>query len=370
MNQKMFITDNKKRRETALLFLRKEAIFIKVVVIFVLCIAGYILYVGFSSIRIADSIFLEAEKKSFSQIEENKTYKVLSYNIGFGAFCDEYSFFMDGGEHSRALSKESTEKNINGILKNINEISPEIIFLQEVDEKADRSFHINERKFFEKAFGDYNTVFAINLHTPYFLYPLNEPIGKSLSGIQSFSKFPIYEAERKSLSVEKGIKRFFELDRCFQVSRIRIKDDIDLVLYNVHLSAYADSREVEEKQFYELFSHMEKEYSEGNFIICGGDFNKDLLGDSSKFNSGIGGEYSWARPFPFDKIPNGFKLFSDKTVPSNRIADAPYEKGKTFVNTIDGFVVSDNIEVINIKTIDTGFKFSDHNPVVLEFKVK
>jgi hypothetical protein len=30
----------------------------------------------------------------------NKQYKALSYNIGFGAYTQDYSFFMDGGTKS------------------------------------------------------------------------------------------------------------------------------------------------------------------------------------------------------------------------------------------------------------------------------
>ena len=34
-------------------------------------------------------------------------YRVASYNIGFGAYSNDYSFFMDGGKESRARSPEA-----------------------------------------------------------------------------------------------------------------------------------------------------------------------------------------------------------------------------------------------------------------------
>ena len=37
---------------------------------------------------------------------------------------------------------------------------------------------------------------------------------------------------------------------------------------------------------------------------------------------------------------------------------------------IDGFIVSDNIEIINCETLDYGFKYSDHNPVLMKFKLR
>ena len=53
-------------------------------------------------------------------------------------------------------------------------------------------------------------------------------------------------------------------------------------------------------------------------------------------------------------------------VPSCRNADGPYHDGQ-YVLTVDGFIVSDNVDVIESRVIDTGFAFSDHNPVVMRF---
>ena len=53
-----------------------------------------------------------------------------------------------------------------------------------------------------------------------------------------------------------------------------------------------------------------------------------------------------------------------------RGADIPYEKGVNYVTVIDGFIVSDNVEVTENFTVDTEYAFSDHNPVKLTFKLK
>jgi exonuclease III len=37
---------------------------------------------------------------------------------------------------------------------------------------------------------------------------------------------------------------------------------------------------------------------------------------------------------------------------------------------IDGFIVSPNVEVLSVQTIDLDFKNSDHNPVKLTFALK
>ncbi len=47
----------------------------------------------------------------------------------------------------------------------------------------------------------------------------------------------------------------------------------------------------------------------------------------------------------------------------------PYTED-SFVLTIDGFIVSSNIDVLEANVLDTGFKYSDHNPVYMDFVLK
>jgi len=116
-----------------------------------------------------------------------------------------------------------------------------------------------------------------------------------------------------------------------------------------------------------------KEAEAGNYVIAGGDFNKDLLGDSAAAFGEEHRDYNWNQPIPEGTIPEGltlvYALDEANPVPSNRLADGPYVKGKTFVNTLDGFIVSDNVRVLSSGVIDTGFKCSDHNPVKLIFEL-
>lgn len=73
-------------------------------------------------------------------------------------------------------------------------------------------------------------------------------------------------------------------------------------------------------------------------------------------------------------MPKGFTLiapFDEKNpVPSARNANAAYDPETAFVLTIDGFIVSDNVELISSAVIDEGFAWSDHNPVKMRFSLK
>ena len=48
----------------------------------------------------------------------------------------------------------------------------------------------------------------------------------------------------------------------------------------------------------------------------------------------------------------------------------PYEEGVTYTVTLDGFIVSDNIEMTAYENVDTGYLYSDHDPVWMRFVLK
>jgi hypothetical protein len=78
----------------------------------------------------------------------------------------------------------------------------------------------------------------------------------------------------------------------------------------------------------------------------------------------------WVSTLPPEIYGGRFKLAYDKSVNTIRSTDKPYVKGANFETVIDGFLVSDNIEVVQTRGIDLGFENTDHNPVVLEFRLK
>ena len=146
--------------------------------------------------------------------------------------------------------------------------------------------------------------------------------------------------------------------------------DRELVLYNLHLSAYTSDGVIAEEQLKMLFADMLGEYEKGNFAIAGGDFNKDLLGNSSEIFGVSGPAYTWAQPIPPELVPEGLSIAApfdgEKPVPSCRNADRPYGPDN-YVVTVDGFITSANVAVREARVYDTRFRWSDHNPVYMDF---
>lgn len=337
------------------------------IIAFVLLVGGYVAYYLLSYHRIEDDLNLTVYNNQTEKAKLNVEYKIASYNVGFGAYTPDFGFFMDGGTEGRAKSKDSVKNAVNGTIAQLKDFNPDVIFVQEVDEKATRSYGVNERDIYLEAFKNYSSSYAINYDSAYLLYPFHSPLGAAKSGILTLSKFEVTSSLRRSFPVETGFSKYFDLDRCYSVSRVPTENGKELVLYAIHLSAYTSDGKIADEQFKMLVDDMSKEYKKGNYVICGGDFNKDLLGDSSKIFGVSGEDYTWAQPIKEEFLNDtGLTLVKpfdeDNPIPTCRNADGPYNENQ-FVLTIDGFIVSDNVTVVESDVLAEGFLYSDHNPV-------
>ena len=350
------------------IFKKVLKILLIVILAILLVVGGYFAYVFIAYHRLGDMDLTPTELKA-DAIAVGTEYKIVSYNIGFGAYEADYGFFMDGGSESRAWSKERLDANLKNIKALLDEQKADLYLMQEVDIDSTRTYGVDERTYFN--FENKASVFAQNYDSPYLFYPVTKPHGASKSGIMTFSSFPITSAKRFELPIEGGFRKLLDLDRCYSKSRIPTADGKELVLYNFHLSAYTADGTIATEQLNMILADIDEEYAKGNYCIAGGDFNKDLLGDSSKYFGISGEDYSWAKPIPegtFDghNVRLVAPLDESKPVPSCRNADGPYTDTQ-FVITIDGFLVTPNVTVGASNVIDVGFAYSDHNPVFMTF---
>lgn len=336
-----------------------------VLIILILVIAGYIVYVFASYHRAEDNITLEVEGKAQeSALPVCRTLTAVTYNLGFGAYSDDFSFFMDGGDESRCRTEESAESNIKNAVEAVKKLGADIYLFEEVDFDSTRSRNTDQRQIASDVLGDgYCRVFAQNYDSPYLFWPLTSPHGANKSGLLTFSKYGITSSVRRSLPIESGVRKLLDLDRCYSVSRIPTENGKELVVYTLHLSAYTKDGTVANEQLKILLADMENEYANGNYCIAGGDFNKNLPGEK------LSQEHAWAQKIPDDLIPDTMTLVAPQADPLRTCRDAgeTYSPETSFTVTLDGFIVSKNIIVIESKTVDTGFRYSDHNPAYINF---
>ncbi|MBO4216335.1 MAG: endonuclease/exonuclease/phosphatase family protein, partial [Clostridia bacterium] len=211
------------------------------VLVLILVAAGYVAYVFIAYKRVPDNIALTPETGGAALPAAAGTgtvYSIMTWNMGFGAYSDDYSFFMDGGKYSRAYSKEAAENNITAMTEYVKEKSPDFALIQEVDINSTRSYHIDESELINSILDGYESVFAKNYDSSYLFYPILCPHGKSVSGIMTESKIAVESALRRQLPIEGGFMKLLDLDRCYSVTRIPVENGKTLCLYNMHLYVY------------------------------------------------------------------------------------------------------------------------------------
>lgn len=336
----------------------------------VLLVGGYFLAMTITDYRPKEVISLKVESQKTTILNKNEI-SITTFNIGYCGLDDKQDFFLDGGTMSRSSSKEKTEENLKGVESTLKNIDTDFIFLQEVDKKATRSNNVNEYDYLTKSLKDYSSTFATNYKVLWVPVPLSYPMGYVNGGLVTLSKYKIEETNRYQYpGSEAWPRQLAELDRCFIESKISLSNGKSLVLLNSHMSAYDKGGLIRKQQLSFLKNYIESEYKKGNYVVVGGDFNHQIPGTDPKLFKTEETWPDWLQIIPDDFTPEGFKWVGDKTVPSNRSVDAYYKEGVNFLSVIDGFLVSPNVEVTDIKGYDLKFKNSDHNPVKINLKLK
>jgi endonuclease/exonuclease/phosphatase family metal-dependent hydrolase len=263
-------------------------------------------------------------------------------------------------------SSELITKNLAGLQGFLGGVKADFTLLQEVDSNSKRSRSVDEVAGLRAKLGQ-SSAYAMNFSANYVPYPW-PPIGKVHSGLVTFSQYKMAEATRISLPCPfSWPMSMVNLKRCLLVSRIPLEgSDKELVLVNLHLEAYDDG-EGKLAQSKQLREFVEQEYAKGNYVIAGGDWNQ-LFPDTEKLYPNKYPEL-WVPGYLDEaELSAGWQYVWDDSVPTCRLLNQPYDKTDT-ENTqyyvIDGFLVSPNLKVESVETMDEGFAFSDHNPVLL-----
>ena len=343
------------------------AIFMAAVIFIV---GSYVAYVFIAFHRLGDYDVTPGGNANLLTATVGTDYSVISYNVGFGAYEVDYDFFMDGGTQSWAKSKDGLIKNLENITDLLKAQNADMYLLQEIDYDSTRTYHVDEREYFINALENKSYTFAQNYDSPFLFYPFYQPHGASKSGIMVFSPFKINSARRIELPIETGVTRIIDYDRCYVKNRVSVSNGKELIIYTFHLSAYTSDGSIATEQLKVLLEDIQAEYDAGNYCFAGGDFNKDLLGDDAAFTNLSDGKYNWAQTIPegtFDDY-NVRLVAPNNGVPSCRNADSAYHE-RQYIITIDGFLATDNVSMTTARVIDTGFLYSDHNPVITTFRL-
>jgi endonuclease/exonuclease/phosphatase family metal-dependent hydrolase len=331
----------------------------------ILAILGFLCFCTLREFHPAGSEILKIHGYPGEMTGARSDFTFLTWNIGYAGLGKEMDFFYDGGKRSR-----STRHEFERYYKEIKEIilrhrAIDFILLQEVDNRSRRSFFTDETKGISDLLPGHSFSFAINYRCDFVPVPITDPVGRVHSGLMTFSTFRPDSSIRIGLDLPVSWpKRLFYLKRCFIISRFSLPGKKELLIVNIHLSAFDTGGIWRTRELEKLRDFLVPEYKKGNYIVAGGDWNANPPGFSpEQITSG-----DKVKTDPFlspDTFFPGWKFASDSTRPTNRDLIGPYEKGATKTTILDFYLVSPNVTIREVKTIETGFRSSDHQPVSL-----
>ena len=253
--------------------------------------------------------------------------EVLSWNLGFGGLGEGAEFFPDGGKRFIPSARRDVRRYVEGIGAFLGQAGADVFLLQEaaapsvvnrrVDLLAELVGRLPERW---------------HTYCPEVLIPLP----RVSVGQVTFAPGPPRVVERLELPRERG-RQYFHL----LVTRFPVSGGLgELVLANVHLSAFDEGALLRHRQLETVTAFLLAEAARSNYVVLGGDWN--LLLAETRFPHTTAQRYLfWVHPLPPGFPPPGWRLAIDDTVPT----------------------------VLGMRTVDLGFRFSDHQPVLLSLRL-
>lgn len=339
-------------------------------ILFGLYVVGVLIYGSFHDWKPAEKIDIPFNPIStHTQKISDSTFTFMIWNVGYGGLGEAADFFYDGGNMVRS-SKTEVNRYLEGIGETIQAAGADFMLLQEVDRHSKRSYYINEYEAFQKRTNNYFGGLALNFNVPFVPKKYFDPIGHVESGLATFSKNCPSHATRYQFPGEFSWPlRLFNLDRCFLASRYPLVNGKELIVINTHNSAYDDgSMKKQEMEYLKRF--LLQEYSVGNYVIVGGDWNQCPPG--FKWDTFLKKEITAEKPITItnDFMPNDWTWAYDPSIATNRSLTLKYEAESTFTTIIDFYLLSPNIELVTVHGKDLKFAYSDHQPIFLTCKLK
>lgn len=295
---------------------------------------------------------------------------VTIWNIGYAGLGKDSDFVMDGGKHWFPPSRASVKNNLEGINASLARFlkrdGERIFMLQEVSDKSPLSYWVSVRKKVLSGFEDYMAFFRPDISSWGLPWPFRICHG-------TLTLCPIIPSDIEVLRIPAEptylgglIKRNYAL----LVSRYKIKNSsAHWVIVNLHLAAFDPEGATRHKQMDAVFAYAQDEYAKGNYVLLGGDWNLALCKNSFAHTTDLTHLF-WLFDLPRKKIPQYWQVACDPQVPSVRTNFQPYIAGQNYTAIIDGFIVSPNVQINDVQTLDTKFEHTDHMPVTGQFSTK
>lgn len=291
---------------------------------------------------------------------------LLNWNLGYAGLGAESEFIADGGNRLLAPSRAAVDKNLEGIKRVLASTPADVYTLQEAARTSYLNYWRPVWKGVQQTMPGTATVWHSDVLSLWVPWPTRLD-----HGLATLLRVRAGDARTVPLPLEPGYwLGLLRKQYALLVTRVPIAgQSASWVIVNLHLAAFDDKGDTRRKQLRAVTDFARAEFAKGNHVVLAGDWNMVLGG--KEFPHQTDKRYlDWVHPMPPNAVPEGWRLVFDETTPSVRTLYKPYVAGENFVSIIDGYLVSPNVEVEAVRTIDLAFAYSDHHPIVATFRAK
>ncbi len=358
--------------------LKRIMLYFFLLIIVVILFLSSLLYFDFFGTQFKDieeAILYQSKniKSPENQIDTLKELKVLSWNIKFGG--GRVDFFFECYGDRAIMNFDEVSTNIENISKKINDINPDIVFLQEVDRFSKRSAFIDQiQTILDKTDLNYG-YYASQWRSSYIP---SHGLGKIDSGNLILSRYPLKNGKRYSLPL---IKNHSFLTKYFYLKRNILEVELDfnskkIYLINTHTSAFATD-DTKQKQILILKKHLDKINERGEIFIAGGDLNtippysKQIENFEDSFCMKTN---SYKKDIDLNLLNPFYKDFKgdinlEEYQNSNQKTYFTHTANKNgFWNRKLDYIFT-NGDILDSKTFQDTIELSDHAPILIKFNI-
>ncbi|MGE0046361.1 MAG: endonuclease/exonuclease/phosphatase family protein [Hyphomonadaceae bacterium] len=284
---------------------------------------------------------------------------IITWNIGYAGLGADSEFAADGGGRVLPPSRASVARNLAGIQATLRANPADVYCIQEMAAWGPMTLWHDVRGGVYEALEGLDRVFYADVRTHFWPPPIRLVHGPGL-----FSRYRIENAEVVRLPDEPNRMGGVVLRR-YGLVVARIAPAWTIV--SLHLSAFDEGAQTRRTQLTALMDFAQREHASGRSVVLGGDFNY-LLAQTDFPHTTAQEHLFWVHDFPQDALPEGWRIAADATTPSNRTNNQPYVEGENYRSVIDGFVISPDLEAVEVQGIALGFAHADHQPVRLRVR--
>ena len=352
----------KKQKNPGLAFLLKAVL---TLALFIAALAGtYLFTLWFCSgeRKLPENADYISEDGDDIRINKTRTWYVTPNDSTYTAVI----YDLHGAIHNPGSLQDKdllVTTNLRDALATVKDLDPSFILFQDVDQSSTRSNKTDETETIMNTFVHYSKMYCPNYKTMYEFWPIPHFNGMRNGGFYTLSKYHVSDSYRKLLPrTEHMPAKFFAKSACVSVNVIPVSgSDRDLFIVNVDFSDYSDSS-AWNAQMGQLKEILAGAKERDDFIVIGGNFQANF--QASQASSGIEND----PVLDVSILGEGYHIVT----PSNTSAlctDIELHRTlntSSYRATQNGFIVSDNVEA-TAEIIDTGFRYSNHNPVQLTF---